>query len=47
MEFSLVTELKIAFVDIGYFVGLTSTEIFKFNLGKSRDELTPKMKQGS
>ena len=26
MEFSLVIELKLALVDIGYFVGLTHTE---------------------
>jgi hypothetical protein len=28
IEFSLVIELKIAFIDIGYFVGLTPTEKF-------------------
>ena len=35
MESSLVIELKIALVDIGYFVGLTPTRNSQFNLGKT------------
>ena len=35
MESSLVIELKIALVDTGYFVGLTSVGNSQFNLGKS------------
>ena len=47
MESSLVIELKIALADTGYFVGLTSVENSQFNLGKSRDEFKPEMKQGT
>ena len=47
MEFSLVIELKIAYVDTVYFVGLTPTGNSQFNLGKSRDEFKSKMKQGT
>jgi len=47
MESSLVIELKIALVDIGYFVGLTPAGNSQFNLGKSRDEFKSKMKQGT
>ena len=46
MEFSLVIKLKVACVDIGYFVGLTLQKTLKFNLGKSIDEFTSKMNQG-
>ena len=35
MESSLVIELKITLVDIGYFIRLTSTGNSQFNLGKS------------
>jgi hypothetical protein len=38
MEFSLVIELKIAYVDTDYFVGLTPTGNSHINIGKSRDE---------
>ena len=38
MESSVVIELKIALVDIGYFVGLTLVGNSQFNLGKSRGE---------
>jgi hypothetical protein len=34
MEFSLVIELKIACVDTGYFVGLTSIENSQIKFGK-------------
>ena len=34
MEFSLVIELKIACVDTGYFVGLTSAENSQIQFGK-------------
>ena len=44
MESSLVIELKITCVDIGYFVGLTSVGNSQFNLGKSRDEFKSEMK---
>ena len=44
MESSLVIELKIACVDNGYFVGLTSAGNSQFNLGKSRDEFKLEMK---
>ena len=47
MESSLVIELKIALVDIGYFVGLTPARNSQFNLGKSRDEFKSEMKQGT
>ena len=47
MESSLVIELKITCVDIGYFVGLPSAGNSQFNLGKSRDEFKSKMKQNS
>ena len=47
MESSLVIELKIALVDIGYFAGLTPAGNSQFNLGKSRDEFKSKMKQGT
>ena len=47
MEFSLVIELKLVVVDIGYFVGLTPIENSQFNLGKSRDEFKSEMKQGT
>ena len=47
MEFSLVIDLKIACVDTDYFVGLTPTENSNINIGKSRDEFKPKMKQGT
>ena len=47
MESSLVIELKIALVDIGYFGGLTHAGNSQFNLGKSRDEFKSKMKQGT
>ena len=47
MMSSLVTELKIALVDIGYFAGLTPAGNSQFNLGKSRDEFKSKMKQGT
>ena len=47
MESSLVIELKIALVDIGYFAGLTPAGNSQFNLGKSRDEFKSKMKHGT
>ena len=47
MESSLVIELKIALVDIGYFAGLTPAGNSQFDLGKSRDEFKSKMKQGT
>ena len=47
MESSLVIELKIALVDIGYFAGLTLVLNSQFNLGKSQDEFKSKMKQGT
>jgi hypothetical protein len=47
MESSLVIELKIVVVDIGYFVGLTPIGNSKINLGKSRDEFKSEMKQGT
>ena len=47
MESSLVIELKIALVDIGYFAGLTPVGNSQFNLGKSWDEFKSKMKQGT
>ena len=47
MESSLVIELKIALVDIGYFAGLTPAGNSQFNLGKSRDGFKLKMKQGT
>ena len=47
MESSLVIELKIALVDTGYFVGLTSIGNSQFNLGKSRDEFKSKLKKGT
>ena len=34
MEFSLVIELKLAIVDIGYFVGLTPTENSQTQIGE-------------
>ena len=46
MESSLVIELKITLVDIGYFAGLTPVENSQFNLGKSRDEFKSKMSKG-
>ena len=47
MESSLVIELKITCVDIGYFVGLTLAGNSQFNLGKSQDEFKSEMKQGT
>ena len=47
MESSLVIELKIALVDIGYFARLAPAGNSQFNLGKSRDEFKSKMKQGT
>jgi hypothetical protein len=47
MESSLVIELKIACVDIRYFVGLTPAGNSQFNLGKSWDEFKLEMKQGT
>jgi hypothetical protein len=47
METSLVIELKIVVVDIGYFVGLTPAGNCKINLSKSRDEFKSWMKQGT
>jgi hypothetical protein len=47
MESSLVIELKIACVDIGYFIGLTPAGNSQFNLGKSWDEFKSEMKQGT
>ena len=44
MKSSLVIELKIALVDIGYFAGLTHAGNSQFNLGKSRDEFKLEMK---
>ena len=44
MESSLVIELKIALVDTGYFVGLTSVGNSQFNLGKLWDEFKSEMK---
>ena len=44
MESSLVIELKIALVDIGYFAGLTPVGNSQFNLGKSWDEFKSEMK---
>ena len=44
MKSSLVIELKIALVDTGYFVGLTSVGNSQFNLGKSRDEFKSEIK---
>ena len=35
MEFSLVIELKIAYADTGYFVGLTPIGNSHINIGKS------------
>jgi len=43
----LVIELKIALVDTGYFVGLTSVGNSQFNLGKLWDEFKSEMKQGT
>ena len=45
MESSLVIELKIALVDIGYFAGLTPVGNSQFNFGKSRDEFKLELKQ--
>ena len=47
MEYSLVIELKIALVDIGYFARLTPVGNSQFNLGKSQDEFKLEMKQGT
>ena len=44
MESSLVIELKIVLVNIGYFARLSPTGNSQFNLGKSRDELKLEMK---
>jgi hypothetical protein len=46
MESSLVIELKIIMVDIGYFVGLTPVGNSEINLGESRDEFKLGIKQG-
>jgi hypothetical protein len=47
MKSSLVIELKVAYVDTRYFVRLTPTGNFQFNLGKSRDDFKSEMKQGT
>ena len=47
MESSLVIELKIALVDIGYFARLTSAGNSQFNLGKSRDKIQIEDEQGT
>jgi hypothetical protein len=46
MESSLVTKLKIACVDTGYFVGLTPIENSKSIGVSQRDEFTIEMNQG-
>ena len=47
MESSLVIELKVAYVDTGYFVGLTPIGHSQLNLSRSRDKFKLKMKQGT